>query len=105
MNSQADVKLTKIKAEEKKGADEIQIQMAQIDAKRAKSNADISIDQSKIQANMKLTLKALELKLKPLPLLQPPHNRDAKSPKLLAFVDENEEVDIYLFLFESVLQS
>ena len=30
----------------------------------------------------------------------PPRNRDAKSPKLPAFIDEKDKLDIYLLYFE-----
>ena len=30
----------------------------------------------------------------------PPHNKDAKSPKVPSFIDENDELDSYLLRFE-----
>ena len=99
MQAQADVELTKIRAEaeaeEKKRADEIRF--AQIKAAK---------EQAKIEAEKELALKELELKAQQsqagasLAATPPPHNKDAKSPKLPSFIDEKDELDSYMLRFE-----
>ena len=99
MQAQADVELAKIraeaKAEEKKRADEIRF--AQIEAAK---------EQAKIEAEKELALKELELKAQQSqastsPAATPlPRNKDAKSRKLPAFIDEKDELDSYLLRFE-----
>ena len=74
-------------AEEKRRADEIKVQMA------------------KIEAEKELTFREMELKAQDqasasLAATPPPHNKDAKSPKLPSFVDEKDELDSYLLRFE-----
>ena len=66
--------------------------MADIDAERAR-------DQAKIQTDKEITLKVLELKAQAqtstIATVDPPtRNRDAKSPKLPAFVDEKGELAV-----------
>ena len=75
-------------AEEKRRADEVQV--AQINADRAR-------DRTKIQADRELALKEVKLKTQAqantsAKVDPSPHNRDAKSPKLPAFVDEKYEL-------------
>ena len=87
MQAQADIKLAQIRSEEKRRADEIKIQMA------------------KIEADKELTLKEMELKVQDqastsAAAAPPPCNRDAKSLKLLYFIDEKVELDSYLLCFE-----
>ena len=70
--------------------------MAQINAAR---------DQAKIQADKELILKELELRAQTQASTRatvdpPPCNRDAKSPKLPAFVEEEDELHSYLLHFE-----
>ena len=82
--------MAEIQAEEKKKADKIQILMA------------------KIEAHTKL--KKMELKAQPQASTSatvdpPPHNRDAKPPKLPAFVDEKDELYSYLLRFERCAQN
>ena len=108
MQAQANVELAKIRAEaeaeerkradqaeEKKRADEIRF--AQIEAAK---------EQAKIEAEKELALKELELKAQQsqagasLAATPPPHNKDAKSPKLPSFVDEKDELDSYLLRFQ-----
>ena len=75
-------------AEEKRRADEIKVQMA------------------KIEAEKELTLREIELKAQQSQAgtspaaTPPPRNKDAKSPKLPSFIDEKDELDSYLLLFE-----
>ena len=74
-------------AEEKRRADEIKVQMA------------------KIEAEKELTLREMELKAQDqastsLAATPPPRNKDAKSPKLPSFIDEQDELDSYLLRFE-----
>ena len=87
MQAQADIKLAQIRSEEKRRADEIKIQMA------------------KIEADKELTLKEMEFKVQDqtstsAAAAPPPCNRDAKSLKLLYFIDEKVELDSYLLCFE-----
>ena len=108
--AQAEVELAKVKAEEKRRADELQaekekradeshikIQIAQIEAEK---------EQAKIEADKELALKELELKAQQdqactsLAVASPTHKKDAKSPKLPSFTDENDELDSYLLHFE-----
>ena len=58
-----------------------------------------------LEAEKDLTLKELELKAQDqastsAAATPPPRNRDAKSPKLPAFIDEKDELDSYLLSFE-----
>ena len=60
---------------------------------------------AKIEADKELTLKERELKAQDLASTcaapaPPPRNRDAKSPKLPAFIDEKDELDSCLKRFE-----
>ena len=60
---------------------------------------------ARIQADKKLTLKEMELKAHDPASMSaaaaPPHcNRDAKSPKIPAFIDKKDELDSYLLHFE-----
>ena len=108
MQAQADIELAKIRAEadraeadreveEKKRADEIKIQIAQIEAAK---------EQAKIETEKELVLKELELKAQQSQAstspaaTPPPSNKYAKSPKLPSFIDEKDELDIYLLRFE-----
>ena len=89
MQAQADIELAKIRteAEEKRRADEIQIQMAKIEAYK-----EIALKELEVQAQAQASTSA---RVDP-----PPGNRDAKSPKLPAFIDKNDELDSYLLRFE-----
>ena len=75
-------------AEEKRRADEIEIQIA------------------KIEADKELALKELELKAQQdqastsLETTPPPRNKGANSPKPPSFINEKEELDSYLLRFE-----
>ena len=92
---QAEGKKRADEAEDKKRADEIRF--AQIEAAK---------EQAKIEAEKELALKELELKAlqsqasASLAATPPPHNKDAKSPKLPSFIDEKDELDSYLLRFE-----
>ena len=113
---QTEVRMAELQAEDKKTADEIRI--AEIEAqaedkKRAdelqaekekrpdESHIKIQIaqteaakEQAKIEADKELALEELELKAQQdhartsLAAAPPPHNKDAKSPKLPSFIDE-----------------
>ena len=103
-------------AEEKKRADEIQMAEIQAEAeekKRAdkiqaegkKRAVEIRMQMSKIEADKELTLKEMEPKAQAQEsggaAVDPPHsNRDAKSPKLPAFIDGKDELESYLLHFE-----
>ena len=82
-------------AEEKKRADEIRF--AQIETVK---------EQTKIEVEKELALKELELEAQQNPasaslaVTPPPRNKDAKSPKLPSFIDEEDELDSYLLPFE-----
>ena len=71
---------------------------------KRKRDDEIQIQMAKIEADKEFTLKEMELKVQAqtssnVVVDPPPHNRDAKFPKLLPpFIDENDELDSYLFL-------
>ena len=108
MQAQAAVELAKIRAEaeEKKRADELQAE----EKKRADeirfAQIEPAKEQAKIEAEKELALKELELKAQQSQAstspaaTPPPHNKDAKSPKLPSFIDEKDELDSYLLRFE-----
>ena len=80
-------------AEKKKRADEIHIAELQEEEKKSVDEIQIQIKMVKIDANKELTLKDMELKARAqartsAAIDPPPCNRDAKSPKLPAFIDE-----------------
>ena len=87
-------------------ADEIKIQIAQIEAAKEQAKIQAAKDQAKIEADKELELKELELKAQQdqasasHATTPPPHNKDAKSPKLKSFIDKKEELDSYLLCFE-----
>ena len=63
----------------------------------------IKIQMAKVEADKELALKVKEMELKAQDQASTngaaalsPHNRDAKSPMLPAFVDEKDELDSYL---------
>ena len=110
MKAKAEIELANVQAEEKRRTDELQaekekradesdikIQIAQIEAEK---------EQAKIEADKELALKELGLKAQQdqastsLAAASPPRNKDAKSPKLPSFTDENDELDSYLLRFE-----
>ena len=92
------IHMAELQAEEKKRADELQAE--------EKRTADaINIQMAKIEAEKELTLREMELKAQvqasaSLAATPPPHNKDAKSPKLPSFIDEKDEHDSYLLRFE-----
>ena len=61
------------------------------EAGKEKREDEIQIQMAKIVADKELTLKECN---------PPAPNRDSKSPKLPAFVDEKDELDSYLIRFE-----
>ena len=84
-----EIQMDLVNTGEKKRADEIYIQMAQTDADR---------EQTKIHADKELALREIELKAQAetstsVTVDLPPRNRDAKSLKLPAFIDEKDELD------------
>ena len=89
--------MAELQAEDKKRADEsrIKIQIAQIEAAK---------EQAKIDKELKL--KEMELQAQQAQATAssgtapPPHNKDAKSPKLPSLIDEKDELDSYLLRFE-----
>ena len=106
-------------AEEKRRADEIrfaQIEAAKEQAKieaakeQAKIEAEAAKEQAKLKAEKELKIKEMELQAQQaqaqvtasasLAATPPPHNKDAKSPKLPSFIDEKDELDSYLLRFE-----
>ena len=80
-------------------ADEIKIQIAQIEAAK---------EQAKLEAEKELKIKEMELQAQQAQAqatassatTPPPRNKDAKSPKLPSFIDEKDELDSYLLRFE-----
>ena len=93
------IRMAELQAEDKKSSDEIQmagvadeikIQIAQIEAAK---------EQAKIKADKELTHKELELQAQQnqasasLAATPPPRNKDAKSPKLLSFIDKKDEIE------------
>ena len=88
-----------MQAEEKKRADEIKLQISKIEAAK---------EQAKVEAEKELKIKEIELQAEQAQAqattssatTPPPHNKDAKSPKLLSFIDEKDELDSYLLRFE-----
>ena len=88
-----------MQAEEKKKADEIQLQIAKIEAAK---------EQAKLEAEKELKIKEMDLQAQQAQAqattssttTPPPHNKDAKSPKLPSFIDEKDEFDSYLLCFE-----
>ena len=101
MQAQADVELAKIRAEaeaeERKRADQAEekrradeIRFAQIEAAK---------EQAKLEAEKELKIKEMELQAQAQVTASsattpPPRNKDAKSPKLPSFIDEEDLVRI-----------
>ena len=90
---QADVQMAQINADEKRRADEIQ-----------KAQISVDLDKPRIDADKELALREMELKTQAQAstnaTVDPsPHSRDAKSPKLPAFMDKKAELDSYLLRF------
>ena len=78
-----------------KRADEIKIQIAQIEAakEQAKIDKELKIKEMELQAQqIQATASSATT--------PPPRNKDAKSPKLQSFIDEKDELDSYLLCFE-----
>ena len=96
MQAQADVELARIQAdaEEKRRADEIRMEKIKAEAQEKKRTD--AIQMAKREANKELALKEMELKAKDqastsAAAAPSPRNRDAKSLKLRAFIDEKDE--------------
>ena len=91
-------------AEKKKSADEIHMAEIQAEEKKRADEIQIQIQIAKIEADKELTLKDMELKAQAQESTcaadQPPRNRDAKSPKLPAFINEKYELNSYLLRSE-----
>ena len=98
------IRMAELQAEDKKRADEIhmaeradeiKIQIAQIEAAK---------EQAKLEAEKELKIKEMEQAQAQVTASSattpPPRNKDAKSPKLPSFIDEKDELDSYLLLFE-----
>ena len=93
-------------AEEKRRADEIRF--AQIEAAKEQAKIEAAKEQAKLEAEKELKIKEMELQAQQaqvtasasLAATPPPHNKDAKSPKLPSFIDEKDELDSYLLRFE-----
>ena len=82
----------KFHAEEKKRADEIKIQIAQIEAVK---------EEAKIEADKELELKAQQDQASATLAATPfPRNKDAKSLKLPPFIGVQDVLDSYLLRFE-----
>ena len=74
-------------------ADEIKIQIAQIEAakEQAKIDKELKIKEMELQAQqVQATASSATA--------PPPHNKDAKSPKLPCFIDGKDELDSYTYL-------
>ena len=76
----------RVEAEEKKRADEIRL--AQIEIEKELKNKEMEFQAQQAQATTSSATTP------------PPHNKDAKSPKLPSFTDEKDELDSYLLHFE-----
>ena len=76
-------------AEEKKSADEIKIQKAQIEVDRELKLREMELQ---AQAQPQVTTSSATT--------PQPRNKDAKSPKPLSFIDGKDELDSYLLRFE-----
>ena len=85
----------KTQAEEKRREDEIR--MAQIAADRARDEAKREVDKDFTLNRWKC--RPTQVNIDASSNL-PPHNRGAMSPKLSAFMDEKDELNIYLLCFE-----
>ena len=78
------IQIAELQVEEKKRTDEVKIQMAQIEAVK---------EQAKVAVKEELALKELELKAQQVQATTssattpPPRNKDARSQKLLSFID------------------
>ena len=91
------IRMAELQAEEKKRADESE------DKKRAD---EIRMAQNEIEKELKI--KEMELQAQQAQVqatassatTPPPRNKDAKSLKLPSFIDEKDELDIYLLRFE-----
>ena len=102
--------LKREQALEREKLGETQKMQVQADAEEKRRADEIKIQMAKIEAEKELTLKEMELKAQDqastsaavAPL---PRNRDAKPPKLPAFIDEKDELDSYLLRFESYAES
>ena len=74
-------------------ADEIKIQIAQIEAAKEQAKIVAAKELAKIEADKELAPKELELKAQQdqastrHATTPPPYNKDAKSPKLPSFID------------------
>ena len=79
-----------IEAEEKKRADEIR--MAQIKADKEPALKEVELNAQQDQASTSLAAAP------------PPHNKDAKSPKLLCFINEKDELDRYCYALNAMLR-
>ena len=96
MQAQADVELAKIRAETE-----------QVEAEEKRRANEVQIQIAKIQADNELALKGMEIQKQARPAqassslaATPPHcNKDAESPKLPSFIDEKDELDSYLLHF------
>ena len=93
------IRIAELQVEEKKRADELQAE--------EKKRAD-EIRFAQIKAEKELKIKEMELQAQQAQAqvtassatTPPPHNKDAKSPKLPSFIDEKDELDSYLLRFE-----
>ena len=88
-------------SEDKKRAEELQ-------AEKERRADEIEIQIAKIEADKELTLKQIELKAQDqastsAAAAPSPRNRAAKSPKLPSFIDEKDELDSYLLCRECKL--
>ena len=77
-------------AEKKKKADKIKVQMAQIEVDRELKLKEMELQAQQAQAQANISSATTP----------PPHNKDAKSPKLPSFKDGKDELDSYLLCFE-----
>ena len=92
----------RIQAEKEKRADEIR--MAKIQEEAEEKKRAYVIQMAKEEADKELEIKQMDLKAQAQDSADttsnpPPPNRDAKSLKLPAFVDEKDELDSYLLCY------
>ena len=100
---QVEIQMAELQAEDKKRtdeihmaerADEIKIQIAQIEAakEQAKIDKELKLKEMELQAQAQATASSATT--------PPPRYKDAKSPKIPSFIDEKDELDSYLLHFE-----
>ena len=111
---QVEFQMAELQAEDKKRAEELQAERErraeELQAEREKRADEIRFaqieaakEQAKLEAEKALKIKEMEAQAQATAgsaTTSPPHNKDAKSPKLPSFIDGRDELDSYLLRFE-----